>query len=184
MEINDLSRPAQDVLIKIALGWDIIIGPSGSYVHDTSLKKLLEAQQPISINKMTNSGRGRNGVIYSIIPMCQKHRLIEIMGNGNHTKYLLNDLGREVIGAMLSTCSYCSGTKLCRFCRDGVQISNCCDHGDWNGNNYEYKSPEACEECINGLMKCSACINEPGVCDRCGGIEIEDPLIQHVGVIY
>ena len=23
-----------------------------------------------------------------------------------------------------------------------------------------------------------------GVCDRCGGIEIEDPLIQHVGVIY
>ena len=174
MDINNISIPAQKVLIEIGLSWDIIIGPSGSYVHNTSLKKLLEAKQPISVNKMTDSGRGRNGVIYSIIPMCKRYRLIDIT-DGNHQSYMLNDLGREVIEMMVSTCSYCNDTKLCRFCNgNGIRIDIKCGHNDWNGNRAIKKSSEECDKCDGNNLFCYQCKTNPGVCDICGDDEDAD----------
>jgi hypothetical protein len=99
--INNLSPEAKTILIKISLNWQNIVGAFGSYVNTSSLEIAHKAKEPWSANKLTDNGRGRNGVVYELIPMLEKYNLIIKNINKNYTVYMLTDLGKEVIGAML-----------------------------------------------------------------------------------
>ena len=101
--INNLSPEAKTILIKISLNWQNIVGASGSYVNTSSLVLAHKAKRPWSANKLTDQGRGRNGVIYELIPMLEKYELVIINNERNYKMYMLTDLGKEVIGAMLYT---------------------------------------------------------------------------------
>jgi hypothetical protein len=99
--ISNLSPEAKTILIKISLNWQNIVGAFGSYVNTSSLEIAHKAKEPWSANKLTDNGRGRNGVVYELIPMLEKYNLIIKNINKNYTVYMLTDLGKEVIGAML-----------------------------------------------------------------------------------
>ena len=99
--INNLSPEAKTILIKIGLNWKNTVGSFGSYVNISSLELAHKAQRPWSANKLTDQGRGRNGVIYELIPMLEKYELIIINNQQNYRTYMLTHLGKEVIGAML-----------------------------------------------------------------------------------
>jgi hypothetical protein len=99
--ISNLSPEAKTILIKIGLNWQNIVGAFGSYVNRSSLWRAHKAQVPWSANKLTDQGRGRNGVIYELIPMLEKYELVIINNERNYKMYMLTDLGKEVIGAML-----------------------------------------------------------------------------------
>ena len=99
--ISNLSPEAKTILIKISLNWQNIVGSFGSYVNTSSLEIAHKAQRPWSANKLTDQGRGRNGVIYELIPMLEKYELVIINNERNYKMYMLTDLGKEVIGAML-----------------------------------------------------------------------------------
>ena len=99
--ISNLSPEAKTILIKISLNWQNIVGSFGSYVNTSSLEIAHKAQVPWSANKLTDQGRGRNGVVYELIPMLTKYELVIINNEQNYKVYMLTDLGKEVIGAML-----------------------------------------------------------------------------------
>ena len=99
--ISNLSPEAKTILIKIGLNWQNIVGSFGSYVNTSSLELAHKAQRPWSANKLTDQGRGRNGVVYELIPMLEKFELVIINNQQNYKVYMLTDLGKEVIGAML-----------------------------------------------------------------------------------
>ncbi len=99
--ISNLSPEAKTILIKIGLNWQNIVGAFGSYVNKSSLELAYKAQRPWSANKLTDQGRGRNGVIYELIPLLEKYELVIINNERNYKIYMLTDLGKEIIGAML-----------------------------------------------------------------------------------
>ena len=99
--ISNLSPEAKTILIKISLNWQNIVGAFGSYVNTSSLETAYKAKEPWSANKLTDQGRGRNGVIYELIPLLEKYELVIINNERNYKVYMLTDLGKEVIGAML-----------------------------------------------------------------------------------
>ena len=99
--ISNLSPEAKTILIRISLNWQNIVGSFGSYVNTSSLEIAHKAKVPWSANKLTDDGRGRNGVIYELIPMLEKYELVIINNERNYKMYMLTDLGKEVIGAML-----------------------------------------------------------------------------------
>ena len=99
--ISNLSPEAKTILIKISLNWQNIVGSFGSFVNTSSLEIAYKAKEPWSANKLTDQGRGRNGVIYELIPMLEKYELVIINNERNYKMYMLTDLGKEVIGAML-----------------------------------------------------------------------------------
>ena len=99
--ISNLSPEAKTILIKISLNWQNIVGSFGSYVNTSSLEIAHKAQRPWSANKLTDQGRGRNGVVYELIPMLEKYELVIINNQQNYKTYMLTHLGKEVIGAML-----------------------------------------------------------------------------------
>ena len=95
--INNLSPEAKTILIKIGLNWQNIVGSFGSYVNTSSLEIAHKAQVPWSANKLTDQGRGRNGVIYELIPMLEKFELVIINNQQNYKVYMLTDLGLSLI---------------------------------------------------------------------------------------
>ena len=99
--ISNLSPEAKTILIKISLNWQNIVGAFGSYVNTSSLEIAHKAKEPWSANKLTDNGRGRNGVVYEFIPLLEKYNLVIKNVQKNYTVYMLTDLGKEVIGAML-----------------------------------------------------------------------------------
>ena len=99
--ISNLSPEAKTILIKISLNWQNIVGSFGSFVNTSSLEIAYKAKEPWSANKLTDQGRGRNGVIYELIPMLEKYELVIINNERNYKIYMLTDLGKEIIGAML-----------------------------------------------------------------------------------
>ena len=99
--ISNLSPEAKTIIIKIGLNWQHTVGSFGSYVNTSSLVLAHKAKEPWSANKLTEEGRGRNGVVYELIPMLEDYELIIINNERNYKMYMLTDLGKEVIGAML-----------------------------------------------------------------------------------
>ena len=99
--IDNLSPEAKTILIKIGLRWSWIVGSFGSYVNKSSLEKAYKAERPWSANKLTEQGRGRNGVIYELVPLLKKYELVIVNNERNYTMYMLTEVGKEVIGAML-----------------------------------------------------------------------------------
>ena len=99
--IDNLSPEAKTILIKIGLKWSYIVGSFGSYVDTDTLEKAYKAEGPWSANKLTDHGRGRNGVINELIPLLEKYGLVIVNNERNYTMYMLTEVGKEVIGAML-----------------------------------------------------------------------------------
>ena len=99
--IDNLSPEAKTILIKIGLKWSYIVGSFGSYVDTDTLEKAYKAEGPWSANKLTDHGRGRNGVINELIPLLEKYELVIVNNERNYTMYMLTEVGKEVIGAML-----------------------------------------------------------------------------------
>lgn len=99
--INNLSPEAKTILIKIGLNWKNVVGSYGSYVNWSCLEIACKAQRPWSANKLTEKGRGRNGVVYELIPLLEEYNLVIKNINQNYTVYMLTDLGKEVIAAMI-----------------------------------------------------------------------------------
>ena len=98
--IDNLSPEAKTILIKIGLRWSYTVGPSGSYVNTSSLEKAYKAEGPWSANKLTDQGRGRNGVIYELIPLLKEYELVTVNNERNYTMYMLTEVGKEIIGAL------------------------------------------------------------------------------------
>ena len=100
--INNLSPEAKTILIKIGLNWKNIVGSFGSYVNWDCLEIAYKAKEPWSANKLTDKGRGRNGVVYELIPLLEEYNLVIKNINQNYTVYMLTDLGKEIVGAMIN----------------------------------------------------------------------------------
>jgi len=100
--VNSLSPEAKTILIKIGLNWKNIVGSFGSYVNWSCLEIAYQAKEPWSANKLTNKGIGRNGVVYELIPLLEKYNLVIKNINQNYTVYMLTDLGKEIVGAMIN----------------------------------------------------------------------------------
>jgi hypothetical protein len=163
--INSLSREAQVILIKIGLTWESFVGSSGSWVSRTSLIKLAEMNEPWSANKLTTKGQGRNGIIYSLVPLLKEYDLIRVIDGKNFTRYMLTETGKEIIRAMLFRCHQCNETRVCGKCNENLDIHNkpypCsytshniiseCQHCDENGM-------RLCWSC-NGKQNCQYCIS-------------------------
>ena len=98
--ISNLSPEAKTILIKISLNWQNIVGSFGSYVNTSSLEIAHKAKGPWSANKLTDQGRGRNGVIYELIPLLKEYELVTVNNERNYTMYMLTEVGKEIIGAL------------------------------------------------------------------------------------
>lgn len=163
-----LSRHAQRVLMKIGSSWDIFVGPAGSYVGSGAFKTLLDSDEPLTIHGICkhDHGCGRNGVKYSIIPMLKKFELVEIT-EGNNTAYKLNELGKEVISAMVETCSYCCESKICNNC-NGVGTKYECSHWKHDDNDdLIVLNVHDCKDCNDdGMHFCGTCKGN-GICQHC-----------------
>ena len=120
--IEQMSHQAKYALINIGSIWPEIVGSSGSWVSKRMLMKALEQERPWTANKLTTKGNGRNGIVYSLIPMLKDQDLVVINSEGTHTKYMLTEIGKEVLNAMVYACSQCHTSRMCR-CGDGYNRS-------------------------------------------------------------
>lgn len=164
---DQMSRHAQRVLMRIGSSWNFLAGPSGSYVHDGAFKTLVDSDEPLTIHAICKSdGRGRNGVKYEIIPMLKKFELVEVT-EGRHTSYKLNELGKEVIAAMVETCSYCCESRICPTCY-GVGTTHECGHWDYTGAARPVQLyVNDCKGCNDdGMRFCGNCKGD-GICKGC-----------------
>ena len=154
--INSLSREAQVILIKIGLTWESFVGSSGSWVNRDSLIKLVKMNAPWSANKLTNKGQGKNGIIYSLVPLLKEYDLVRVIDGKNFTRYMLTETGKEIIKAMLFRCYQCNETRECQRCiitePDVIRSIPC----SWVMNcNHVISECDGCDE--NGIKVCWSC---------------------------
>lgn len=164
---DQMSRHAQKVLMRIGSSWDMYASPSGSYVWSGAFKTLVDSDEPLTIHAICKSdqGCGRNGVKYAVIPMLKQFELVEVT-QGNHTKYKLNELGKEVIAAMVETCSWCCESRICGTCY-GVGTTHECGHWDYSGNGGVQLNVNDCKGCNDdGIRFCQNCKGD-GICQKC-----------------
>ncbi len=143
--IEQMSHQAKNALISIGSTWPEIVGSSGSWVSKRMLMKALEQERPWTANKLTTKGNGRNGIVYSLIPMLKDQDLVVVNSEGTHTKYMLTEVGKEVLRAMVYACSRCHTSRMCS-CGDGY-------------NRYTISSQE--------IQQCSHTLRQD--CEDCGG---------------
>jgi hypothetical protein len=159
--IQRMSPEAKNALIKIGLDWRYIVGGTGSWVTDSMLKKAKAQQFPWSMNKITDNGRGRNGVKYSLVPTFMKLNLLIENTEGTNPTYMLTEIGKEVISAMLFNCNTCNNDRICRKCSSTGYMEELCQHTNMRD----------CKTC-NGTGKidddeCWECDAENDTCTQC-----------------
>jgi len=189
--LERMSMPAKLVLIKIGTEWVEVVGSSGSWVSKEMLGKALEQEAPWTANKITNKGRGRNGVVYSLIPLLKAFELVTII-NGTHTRYMLNQTGKEVLNAMIFNCGRCRTTRLCS-CGDGFShhytdnhVEQCghidredCEYCNGTGNSLS--GDYDCRRCTLSCQYCDGSRNRycyecrgTKVCGQCKGVNLDE----------
>ena len=170
--ISSLSHEAVFAMLKISMTWPDIVGSSGSWVSKDQLRKMLRQERPWSANKLTNNGCGRNGIIWSLIPMLKKNNLVIVHPGFHFTRYELTEVGTEVIRAMVWNCSNCNNTRECDFCNSGVSEYQC--------SHYSLTFEEMKELTQEQMTERCATCNDEGkqICTRCRGTLICHSCIQ------
>ena len=172
--ISSMSPEGQMALAKIGMTWKEYAGAFGSLVYNSVIVKMLKQDRPWSANKLTENGQGRNGIIYTLLPMLKTYQLVEEVGGMNYSRYMLNDTGKEVMRAMMYSCTMCNQTRECSRCWQGVeQRKN--EEGqmqgyECNSNRYENHNIETCRNCnefghqlcytCRGTNKCHYCVSD------------------------
>ena len=189
--LEQMSAEAKNTLIKMGASWVDIVGSSGSWVSKRQLGKAMEQESPWTANKLTDRGRGRNGVTWSLIPLLKSYNLVTVI-NGTHTRYMLNPIGKEVLSAMLYNCSFCNTTRECQ-CEDGLShhhdgtIQTCshinrqdCQYCDGSGrsNDGDYDCRRCtvgqCEYCDDQRNRyCYSCKGSM-ICNHCKGVDLDE----------
>ena len=168
--IRSLSLEANFAMIKIALTWPNIVGSSGSWVSKSQLKTMLSQDRPWSANKLTFKGQGRNGIVYSLIPMLKDNNLVVVHNNTNVTRYDLTEVGVEVIRAMIWNCEQCNNTRVCTLCTEGKSHYRCSHYAipyDERQQLNEDQQVERCTGCDEeGDQLCTRC-EASTVCHYC-----------------
>ena len=178
--IEKMSMTSKIVMIKIGAEWSEVVGASGSWVSKTMLMKALEQERPWTANKLTQNGNGRNGIVYSLIPMLKSHHLVIVNSVGTHTKYMLTDTGKEVLQAMVYSCAQCNTTRVCR-CEDGYEhyrgeLEKCKhtlrqDCGTCEGSGFRNGMDSS--RCWNCVEHCENCDDENNrFCYSCKGTSV------------
>lgn len=170
--VSSMSIEGQMTLAKIGLSWKDYAGEFGSLVYNSVLVKMLKEDMPWSVNKLTHKGQGRNGVVYTLLPMLKKYELVEEIGGKNYTRYQLTDTGKEIMRGMLWTCSNCDQTRECSRCWQGLEYNENDEHQlqgyECNNSGYESHDIRTCSRCdefgkqlcyqCHGTKKCSYCV--------------------------
>jgi len=174
--ITSMSPEGQMTLAKIGVTWKEYAGAFGSMVYNSILIKMLKQDRPWSVNKLTHRGQGRNGVVYTLLPMLKTYHLVEEVGGMRYSRYILNDIGKEVMRVMMHSCSICNQTRECSRCWKGLQYIKD-DEGQMQS--YEcnrairYGTEHKIDECrwcnafghqlcytCNGENKCQYCVSD------------------------
>jgi len=140
--ISRMSPEGQMALAKIGVTWKEYAGYYGSLVPRDVLITMIKQNLPWSANKITQKGQGRNGVIYTLLPMLKEQELVEEVDGRNYTRYTLTDTGKEVMRAMLYSCTSCDQTRECPHCWQGLYYLT-----DDKGN----KTPSQCSRARSRL---------------------------------
>ena len=167
--IEQMSHQAKNALISIGSTWPEIVGSSGSWVTKRTIMKALEQERPWTANKLTNKGNGRNGIIYSLIPMLKDQDLVVVNSEGTHTKYMLTEVGKEVLRAMVYACGQCHTSRMCS-CGDGYSRSNGYQTGEQTIQKCSHILRQNCENCEgtgeHGGGRCWRCSETCNDCDE------------------
>lgn len=121
--ITSMSPEGQMALAKIGASWKEYAGAFGSLVYNSIIIKMLKQDRPWSVNKLTFKGQGRNGVVYTLLPMLKMYNLVEEVGGMSYKRYTINDTGKEVMRIMMHTCTVCDQTRECQRCWNGLQYT-------------------------------------------------------------
>jgi hypothetical protein len=161
--IDRMSPQALKALAKIGTTWIDIVGSHGNKVSRSVLRKAREMQIPWSVNKITNNGQGRSGIINTFVTTFVQQELMTENNEGHFTKYMLTEIGHEVIDAMLYSCMRCGNDRICTHCVDGFQCQNgervICGHTDRDQCNYcngtgIRDSGNQCRTCTTNCENC------------------------------
>lgn len=183
--ISRMSPEGQMTLAKIGVTWKEYAGYYGSIVTRDVLTKMIKQNLPWSANKITQNGHGRNGVLYTLLPMLKEQELVEEVDGKNYTRYELTDIGKEVIRVMLYACTNCDQTRKCSRCwqglsyftddEDNIYPSECGRAksrlgGQNTGTNHIIDECEQCNEfghqlcyTCHGTKTCQYCISDDKV---------------------
>ena len=168
--IEQMSHQAKYALINIGSIWPEIVGSSGSWVSKKMLMKALEQERPWTANKLTTKGNGRNGIVYSLIPMLKDQDLVVINSEGTHTKYMLTEVGKEVLRAMVYSCGRCHTSRMCS-CEDGYAHTNGYEVYNESIQQCSHTERHDCEHCggtgeQDGGGRCWRCVDTCNDCDE------------------
>lgn len=180
--ISRMSPEGQMALAKIGVTWKDYAGYFGSIVPHTVLIKMMKQNLPWSANKITQKGQGRNGVLYTLLPMLKEQGLVEEVDGRNYTRYRLTNIGKEVIRSMLYACSSCHQTRECSHCWQGLYYTKDdkgqrqpseCGSESWRSYNAPEHKIDECEHCnefghrlcytCKGTKTCHYCISDDEV---------------------
>ena len=172
--ISSMSPEGQMALAKIGVTWKEYAGAFGSLVYNSIIVKMLKQDRPWSVNKLTFKGQGRNGVVYTLLPMLKTYQLVEEVGGMNYSRYMLNDTGKEVMRAMMHSCTACNQTRECSRCWQGLEYTKG-ENGQLQGKECnsrvnENHNIETCRNCndfghqlcytCHGTNKCHYCVSD------------------------
>ena len=174
--ISSMSPEGQMTLAKIGATWKEYAGAFGSLVYNSIIIKMLKQDRPWSVNKLTFQGQGRNGVVYTLLPMLKTYHLVEEVEGMRYSRYMLNNIGKEVMRVMMYTCTVCDQSRECQKCWKGLDY-----HKDDEGRMQSYECGRAirygaehkideCRHCnefghqlcytCNGENKCQYCVSD------------------------
>lgn len=172
--ISSMSPEGQMALAKIGATWKEYAGAFGSLVYNSIIIKMLKQDRPWSVNKLTFKGQGRNGVVYTLLPMLKTHHLVEEVGGMSYKRYILTDTGKEIMRVMMYSCTMCDQTRECSRCWQGLQYTEdevgrkqgieCSRNrlSEHNTNECQYCNEfghQLCYTC-HGTNKCQYCISD------------------------
>ena len=173
--ITSMSPEGQMALAKIGATWKEYAGAFGSLVYNSIIIKMLKQDRPWSVNKLTFKGQGRNGVVYTLLPMLKTYHLVEKVEGMRYSRYMLNDIGKEVMRVMMYSCTVCNQSRECPRCWKGLQYTKD-DEGRMQSHkcnrtrNLEYHRIDECRYCnefghqlcytCDGTNKCQHCISD------------------------
>ena len=174
--ITSMSPEGQMALAKIGATWKEYAGAFGSLVYNSIIIKMLKQDRPWSVNKLTFKGQGRNGVVYTLLPMLKTYHLVEEVGGMNYSRYILNDIGKEGMRVMMYSCSSCNQTRECSRCWKGLQYtkddegqmqSHECNRAIRYGTEHKIDECRYCNEfghqlcyTCDGTNKCNYCVSD------------------------
>ena len=174
--ITSMSPEGQMALAKIGATWKEYAGAFGSLVYNSIIIKMLKQDRPWSVNKLTFKGQGRNGVVYTLLPMLKTYHLVEEVGGMNYSRYILNDIGKEVMRVMMYSCTVCNQSRECPRCWKGLQYtkddegqmqSHECNRAIRYGTEHKIDECRYCNEfghqlcyTCDGTNKCNYCVSD------------------------